>query len=343
VKRFLAYLGRRAAFVIPQVIGVVAITFIVIRMVPGDPARLMGGRLVSEEGLELIRQKMGLSGPLPVQFAVYVKNIFQGDLGYSWYTGNSVISDIARRLPATLELLILALLVTFFMMLPLALKSVSPGGGLAKKISGRGLFGYGMTAGAFPDFWLALIVVFVFYAALHWAPAPTGQLSINVLPPTRITGMYLLDSLFTGNWVAFWSSLSHLILPVFVLSFVYGGGIIKVAIVNSNEIQKSKFINFANVSALPVSKIQAYVTRAVYPSVATMTGIIFGFLIGGAVLVETVFSWGGFGQYAVKAVINSDFAAIQGVVLVSALLNLVVYFLVDIIYLRIDPRIKSIG
>ena len=118
---------------------------------------------------------------------------------------------------------------------------------------------------------------------------------------------------------------------------------IKIAIVTSNSVQKSAFIDFAKVSGLPAKRIQKYVTRAVYPSVATITAVTFGFLLGGAVLVETVFSWGGFGQYAVQSVVNSDFAAIQGVVLVSALLNLVVYVLVDLVYFLVDPRIKSLG
>ena len=343
MKKFLPYLGRRSIFILPQIIGVLVITFIIIRMVPGDPARLMAGPLVSEEGLELIRERMGWSGTLPEQFAHYITNVFRGNLGDSWFTGNPVLHDIVQRLPATLELIILALLVAFFIMLPIALKSVSPGGGLRKRIAGRALFGYGMTAGAFPDFWLALILVFIFYAVLGWAPSPTGPLDIGMSAPMRITGMYLFDSLFTGNWAAFKSSLTHLVLPVFVLAFVYGGAILKVAIVESNKTQKSEFVNFAKVTALRLPTIQSYITRAVYPSVATMSGVVFGFLIGGAVLVETVFSWGGFGQYAVQSVVNSDFAAVQGVVLVSAVLNLIAYIMVDIIYLRVDPRIKSLG
>ena len=341
--RFLPYLGRRMLFVIPQIIGVVAITFFIIRMVPGDPARLMGGPMVSEGGLELIRQRMGLTGSLPYQFGVYIRNIFQGDLGDSWVTGNPVLTDIAVRLPMTLELIIFALLVTFFIMLPIGYKAVMGGRGLVRKVASSGLKGYGMAAGAFPDFWLALLAIFTFYIVLGWAPAPTGQLSLTVEAPMRITGMYVIDSLLTGNWSAFVSSLTHLILPVFVLSFVYGGGILKVALVDAAKIQKSAFINFAKVCALPATLVQRYVTRATYPSVATITGVMFGFLIGGAVLVEKVFSWGGFGQYAVQSVINSDFAAIQGVVLISALINLIIYFVVDMIYFWVDPRIRELG
>ena len=155
--------------------------------------------------------------------------------------------------------------------------------------------------------------------------------------------MYLIDSLLTGNWASFTSHLKHLILPVFVLTFVYGGVVAKIAIVAAGDINKSAFVNFAKVCGLSMATIERYVTRSIYPPVATITAVSFAFLIGGAVLVETVFSWGGFGQYAVQSVVNADFAAIQGVVLVSALINLVVYMLVDVVYFWVDPRIKSLG
>ncbi|MFX0203628.1 MAG: ABC transporter permease subunit, partial [Candidatus Hodarchaeota archaeon] len=173
--------------------------------------------------------------------------------------------------------------------------------------------------------------------------APVGPLDIGILAPPRITGMILFDSLLAGHWEAAISGLKHLILPVFVLAFVAGGPTIKIALVTSMAVQKSNFVDFAKVSGLSTDRIQSYVTRMVYPSVATITAVTFGYLIGGAVLVETVFSWGGFGQYAVQSIINSDYAAIQGVVLVSALLNLAIYMLVDMIYFFVDPRIKSLG
>ena len=343
LRKILPYLGRRALFIGPQIFGVLLLVFVFVRLIPGDPARLMAGPFVNDAALGRLRESWGLSDPLHIQFSIYVKNIFQGDLGSSWYTGNPVLTDIMIRLPATAELIILALLASFIFLLPIGLKSVSPGGGAGKKIAGKGLFAYGMAAGAFPDFWLALLLILIFYAVLGWAPPPTGQLDIAMSAPTRITGMYLVDSLITGNWIVFKASLSHLILPVFTLTFVYGGGILKIGIVESEKIQRSKFINFAKVSGLPLSQIQRYITRAVQPSVATMTAVTFGFLIGGAVLVETVFSWGGLGQYAVQSVINSDYAAVQGVVLVLAVINLFIYIVVDILYFLIDPRIKNLG
>jgi peptide/nickel transport system permease protein len=341
--KFLIYLIRRAIFIFPQLIGIVAITFIVVRMVPGDPARLMGGPYLPKAGLEVIRQKMGLTGSLPEQFMAYITNLARGNLGESWYTGNPVWVDIQARLPATLQLIFLSLLITFVVMLPIASRAAMPGRGRLKKVSGKLLIGYGMAAGAFPDFWLGLIMIYVFYAVLGWVPPPVGQLDIALSAPQHITGMYLVDSLLTANWEVFYSNITHSILPVFVLSFVYGGAILKVAIVETNQVKNSQFINFAKVCGLPQFQIKNYINKAVRPPVATISAIIFGFLIGGAVLVEKVFSWGGFGEYAVQAVVNADFAAIQGVVLVSAVLNLLLYIVVDIIYFIVDPRIKRLG
>lgn len=341
--KFLPYALRRVAFFVPQVLGVLVVTFILVRLIPGDPARLMAGPLMPEAGVELIREKMGLTGPLPVQFIHYVQRVFQGDLGSSWYTGNPVITDIAMRLPVTVEILVLALLVTFFILLPLGIKAVSLGASLTKRVAGRGFFLYGMAAAAFPDFWLALILIFIFYAVLGWAPAPGGILDIGMARPMQITGMYLVDSLLTGNWATFISSLKHYILPVFTLAFVYGGGIVKIAMVNATRVQRAEFINFARVSGLSLSTIQGYVTRLVYPPVVTYTAVCFAFLIGGVVLIETVFSLGGFGQYAVQAITMTDYAAIQGVVLISALINLAVFVLVDMMYFWLDPRIRTLA
>ncbi|MFC2145441.1 ABC transporter permease, partial [Actinomycetota bacterium] len=311
--KFLRYFIRRLIYVIPQFLGVLIVIFMTVRLVPGDPARLMAGTNVSPEGVELIRERMGLTGPIYLQFWKYIKNVFQGDLGESWWTGNQVMEDIAAKLPATLELIIFSLIITLIILVPFALKSISEGDSFFKRFSGKVLFGYGLTAGAFPDFWLGLILILIFFAKLGWLPPPVGQLPIGVTV-THITGMVFIDSLLTANWSAFIGHLKLLIMPVFVLVFVYGSGIMKVTLVTAISIKKSSFIRFGRVSGLPPKAISRYIKRSAYPSTVTMTALMFGFLIGGAVLVENVFSWGGIGQYAVNAVTNSDYAAIQGVV-----------------------------
>jgi len=337
----LYYVRKRLIFFLPQILGVVTITFILVRIIPGDPARLMAGPKVPEEGVQMLRERLGLAGSIPEQYIRYLGNLLRGDLGKSWVTGNKVITDIKVRLPATLELIICALFVVFFVMIPIAFKSMSRGKSLIKKVAGKVLFSYGMAAGAFPDFWLALILIYVFYTVLALVPPPVGRIDISVLTSQRITGMSLIDNLLTGNWDALISSAKHLILPVFVLAFVYGGGIIKTTIISIKELNASVFIDFAKVSGLPVSIIDKYLKRASYPNIAVLSAINFGFLLSGAVLVEMVFSWSGFGQYAVQSVVNADFCAIQGVVLVAAILNLFVYFLVDIVHFLVDPKLRA--
>ena len=341
--RILKYLGRRLMFIIPQLLGVFVLTFFAARAIPGDPARIMAGSLISEEGLEAVRDRMGLSGTYWEQFVRYVKNILHGDLGNSWVTGNAVLDDIKQRLPATLQLIILALIIVLLIMVPIALKSMNSSKTVGARISQKALTGYGMAAGAFPDFWLALILIFAFYASWHITPSPVGQASLTIGTPQVITGFTIIDAILTANWKSLGTVLSHLVLPVVTLAFVYGGGIVKITVNSAGEFQKSNFINYARISGMSNKKVNQYVKRASYPPIATMTAVVFGFLIGGAVLIEQVFSWGGFGQYAVSAIINSDFNAIQGVVLVIAVLNLLAYIIVDIIYMVVDPRITNVG
>jgi len=340
--KFLRYFGKRLIYIIPQFLGVLIVIFVTVRLVPGDPARLMAGTNVSVEGVELIREKMGLTGPIYIQFWKYLKNVFQGDFGKSWWTGNQVIDDISAKLPATLELIIISLIISLVILVPFALKSISEGDSFFKRFSGKVLTIYGLTAGCFPDFWLGLILILVFFAKLGWLPPPVGQLPIGVTC-TNITGMVFIDSLLTANWAAFIAHLKLLIMPVFVLVFVYGSGVMKVTLVTASSIKKSSFIRFAKVCGLPSKTISQYIKRATYPSTVTMTALLFGFLIGGAVLVENVFSWGGIGQYAVKSVTNSDYAAIQGVVLIAAIINIIIYILVDLVYFLVDPRIERLG
>jgi len=333
---------RRKLISIPfQIIGIVTITFILVRIIPGDPARLMMGPNVPEAGVQMMRERLGLTGSIAQQYIDYLISLCHGELGFSWVTGNKVIDDIIQRLPATLELLLYTLLVIFLVMIPIAFKAMSKGESKIKKTLKKILFTYGMAAGSFPDFWLALILVFLLYVILGLAPAPVGRLDIGLLAPKFITGMYSIDSLLTGNWKVFLSSLHHLMLPVFVLSFVYGGTVIKTAIISAMEINKSTYIEYFNVCGLPISTMEKYIKKASYVNVIILAVINFGFLIGGAVLVETVFSWPGFGRYAVQSVVNADFAAIQGVVLFASILNLIAYILADAINIVIDPRFRK--
>ena len=336
----LKYLLKRVLYLIPQLLGISFITFILVRMLPGNPARMMAGPLASEKGIRLIEDSMGLHKPLLVQFFLYIKRVLGGDLGSSWYTSNPVAADIAVRFPATLELISIAMLLIICIMIPAGVITVLSKRGLIQKIVDRIIFVYGLLAGALPDFWLGLIFIFVFYSILNIVPVPSGRLDIWVMPPTRVTGMYVIDSLLAFDLPAFFSSVKHLMLPVITLVFVYGSPILKMTRSTMENMLNSPFVEYGKACGLKDITILRYALVNALPPVITLIGVIYGFLLGGAVLVESLFGWGGVGQYAVQSIVNQDFSAMQGFVLVAAIFTLAIYFVIDLIYYFLDPRIK---
>jgi len=203
----------------------------------------------------------------------------------------------------------------------------------------RLVFTYGMLAGSLPDFWIGLVLILIFFYALGWAPAPVGQLGMAVSPPDHITGAYLLDALLTRDWRSFVSALSQLVLPVATLVLVYMPLVLKTTRSTMEEMLDSNFVLQARASGLSRRTQLRYALRNALPSIVTIVGILFWFLLGGAVLVETIFAWGGLGQYAVESVVNSDYASLQAVVLVIAVFTTFVFLIVDLLYFVLDPRI----
>jgi ABC-type dipeptide/oligopeptide/nickel transport system permease component len=336
MNRWAIYAARRLLVLIPQAAAILTATFIFVRLLPGDPVAAALGSLATEDQIRSLRAQFGLDKSIPDQFWVYLRGFVHGDLGTSWYTAQPVLSDLGHRFPATLELVSYSLLLALLIGIPLGLLlAIRPGG-----ILDRASFGYGMFAGSLPEFWWGLVLLFIFFSQLGWFPAPLGRISAGAPPPTHITGMYALDSLLTGNWHMLKDSVAHLALPVFTLVFVIAGPIMKMTRENMIRVLESDYILCARSLGLSPRTVGWRALRDALPPVVNLIGISYGYLIGGAVLVETVFSWGGAGQYAVKAISNSDYAAIQGIVLFAALFSLVVYFVVDVLHLVLDPRLR---
>ena len=335
--RFLRYAGKRLAFLVPQLVAVSVIVFFLVRLLPGDPAFLMAGQFATEERIEEVRRELGLDRPLPEQYLIYVGNVLKGDFGRSWRTSQSVTADIRQRLPATLELVLSAGLLSVLLGIPIGVYTAVKRRGIAD----RGLFVYGMLAGSIPDFWLGLILIFVFFSKLGIVPGPIGQLDPILSTPPAVTGMIVIDALIAGQWEVFRSALAHLVLPVLTLTLVYMTLIIKNTRSTVEDMMQSDFVEHGRALGLPQRTLLRYALRNAMPPIITVVGIVFWFLLGGAVLVETVFAWGGLGQYAVEAVVNSDYAPLQAFVLLAAVFTLVVFLLVDLAYFVIDPRIKG--
>jgi ABC-type dipeptide/oligopeptide/nickel transport system permease component len=335
MKNLLPFLGRRLIFVGPQLFGILIVSFFLIKLIPGDPAVLMLGPTATTESLAGLHAKLGLDRPLPVQFLYFLQNLVHGDLGTSWQTTRPVIDDLAQRFPATLELVSLGLLLAILIGIPLGVASAVSEKGWLNRVADF----YGLTAGAIPDFWLALVLIFVFYSLLNWAPAPLGRIDFAILPPPPTTGFMTVDSLLAGNWQAFGSSVSHLCLPVLTLGLINAGPILKMTHATMERMLQSDFSRYEILSGLPKSMVSRRALRNALPSIITIISVLYGYLLGGAVLVEIVFSWGGAGQYAVQGVLNSDIYPVLGFVLFSAIFSLIVYLIVDLVYFAIDPRI----
>ena len=336
MRRFLLFLGKRLLFIIPQLFAVSVIVFFLIRLLPGDPSYMLAGPYASPERVAQVRRNLGLDKPIVVQYVHYLERISVGDFGTSWRTSQPVLADIEQRLPATLELVVGAVVLSVAIGIPVGVAVAAKRGGLLE----RGLFFYGMLAGSLPDFWVGLLLILVFFFLLGWAPAPVGQLAFSVSPPDQITGAYVIDSLLTGDWAAFGSSLGQLVLPVATLVLVYMPLVLKTARSAMEEMLDSGFVLQARANGLSRRMQIRYALRNALPPVVTVVGIEFWFLLGGAVLVETIFAWGGLGQYAVESVVNSDYAPLQAIVLITAVFTTLVFLVVDVLYYLIDPRIS---
>ena len=334
--RVVAYIGRRLIFVAPQLVGILFVSFLLVKLIPGDPAVLMLGPFATDDGLIRLRTELGLDRSIFEQFGIYLWRVLHGDLGNSWQTTMPVTSDLAQRFPATLELVTLSLLLALFIGLPLGVAGARNKSGILRKIADY----YGLLAGALPDFWFALVLIFIFYTILGIAPAPLGRIDFTVVPPVSVTGSLLIDSLIAGNWPALRNAAGHLVLPVLTLGLINAAPILKMTQSTMQRMLEADFSRYAEMCGLPPRVVARKALRNSLPSIITIVSVLYGFLIGGAVLVEIVFSWGGAGQYAVQGVLNADLNPVLGFVLYSAILSLVIYLLVDLIYFALDPRTR---
>ncbi|MGD9914735.1 MAG: ABC transporter permease [Rhizobiaceae bacterium] len=336
MQQLLTYTGRRLIFVIPQLVGILLVSFLLVKLIPGDPAVMMLGPFATEDGLARLRGEMGLDRSIIEQFGIYLSKVVQGDLGSSWQTTMPVTSDLAQRFPATLELVTLSLLLALVIGMPLGVVAARNKNGFVRKIADY----YGLAAGALPDFWFGLVLIFVFYTLLGVVPAPLGRLDFAIIPPADITGSLLIDSVIAGNWAALRNAAGHLVLPVLTLGIINAAPILKMTQSTMDRMLEADFSRYAEMCGLPRKVIARKALRNALPSVITIVSVLYGFLIGGAVLVEIVFSWGGAGQYAVQGVLNADLNPVLGFVLYSAILSLVIYLIVDLIYFALDPRTR---
>ena len=334
MRRIARLLGKRLGFALPQLLGVVAVTFVMLRLLPGDPAFLIAGPFASPDRIASIRDHLGLNEPLVVQFGTYLRQLMSGNLGESWFSANDVSAEIVRRTPATLELITIAIVISVVVGVGFAILAARHEGTIFARI----VRGYASLAGAIPLFWLALVAAFIFSYLLGWLPSPFGRLGQGIAPPPRLTGLYTVDAVLAGEWATFASATKQLVLPVASLVAFYASLILKLASASIEENKRSEYCLYATACGLSERTVVRYALRSSIPTLLTMSGLIYGAMIGGAVLVESVYAWNGLGNYIIDSVVRSDYFAVQGFVLLAAVFNLVVYFLVDVVHYAIDPR-----
>lgn len=328
-------LASRCLSAIPSLIGVIIITFVLTRALPGDPAAFFAGPAATQEAIDQIRENLGLDQSLWVQFGVYVRDLLRGDLGQSLTTGQTVVYDLTTRLPASIELTIAGLLFAITISLPLGiLAATRPNSWIdqaARLIATAGV--------SLPTFFTGLFLVYIFYFRLDWVPAPVGRLDLFSSPPDHVTGFFLIDSLLAQRWETFGAALAQLILPAVTLGVFALAPLTRVIRASMLNVLSSDFIRAARANGLSSTTILlSYAFRNALLPVITTLGVVFSFLLGANVLVEKVFAWPGIGSYAVEAVIASDYAPVQGFVLTMATLYIFLNLTIDVAYRAIDPR-----
>jgi peptide/nickel transport system permease protein len=336
----LAMIGRRMTQAIPSVIGIIIVTFLLTRALPGDPAVYFAGPAADAQSIADVRAALGLDKSLPEQFWLYLGDLTRGNLGISISTGRPVLEELATRLPASLELTLVALVFAIGLALPLGiLAATRPNSWIDH------LCRVVVTAGvSLPVFFTGLFLVYVFYYIVDLAPSPLGRLDIYLIAPDHVTGFYLIDSLLMGDLETFGASLAQIVLPAITMGVFVLAPLARMTRASMLQALGSDYIRTAQASGLPRRKVLfAYAFRNALLPILTTLGMVFSFMLGANVLVEKVFAWPGIGSYAVNALIVSDFAAVQGFVLSMAILFVLINLAIDMLYTVVDPRIGMEG
>jgi peptide/nickel transport system permease protein len=334
----LQFIWRRIIASIPILIGVVVVTFILMRLLPGDPAiYFASGPNMGPEEIEALRERLGLDKSIPEQLFIYIKDLGHGNLGASLTTGQPVASDLLERLPASIELSVVALTIAVAIALPLGIMAgIRPGSLIdhfARLISTLGV--------SMPTFVSGLVMIFLFCYLVNLAPDPIGRLDIFISLPPEVTNFLLIDSLLARDFEAFWAALKQLILPAVTMAAFVLAPLTRMTRASMLGVLSSDFIRTA--WAMGLRQYKVYIVyglrNAMIPVVTTM-GMVFSYMLGANVLVEKVFSWPGVGSYTLNAIVASDYAPVQGFILLMATIYVLLNLLIDILYGLIDPRIQ---
>jgi len=334
--RLTVYIRKRLLFMPLALASVAVLAFLLVNALPGDPVGVIAGPAATPEQLAETSRRLGLDQPIWQRFLDYFGALLQGDLGTSFYTNRSILTEIFRFLPSTLVLVTLSL----------ALASVL---GIGLGVIGAYYQGRWADGGsrflitvfqAVPDFFLGLLLIYFLFYQFGWAPAPVGQLGLLDDAPPRVTGAALIDSLIAGNMATFWAAVQHAILPVLTLGIYYSAYFARTTYAAVGPALESKQVEFARACGLSERKVLGYALRQARTPILTYGGILLSALLGGAAIVETIFSWGGFGEWAITSILQLDLPAVQGFILFAGIGTLIVFTLLDVVVALLDPRVR---
>lgn len=330
--------GKRLLTSLPALLGVIVFTFILMRVLPGDPAVFFAsGSNAGPAEIAQVRHQMGLDKPMPVQLGYYLVDLAKGNLGNSMMTGQPVMKDVRSRLPASLELTFSALFLALVLAVPLGVIAALRPNSLVDHVV-RFICVLGV---CIPPFVSGLLLIYFFYFLAGVAPDPTARLDVFITPPPFHTGFYLIDFAIAGDWAGWWAACKQLILPAITMALFVLAPIARITRGAMLAALGSEFIRTArSIGLSPWRVTVVYALRNALLPVLTISGIVFSTMLGANVLVEKVFSWPGVASYALDALLSSDYAPVQGFVLLMASIFVLVNLLVDVLCGLADPRVS---
>jgi ABC-type dipeptide/oligopeptide/nickel transport system permease component len=334
-------MGRVIAFrvlgSIGAVFGATILAFVIMRVLPGNPARLILGPLATQHAVTALNHQIGLDRPLYVQYWRYISDFFQGNWGYSYSDGESVRKLIGERAPATIELAVFSFVIAMLAAVSLALLSTYRHRPITDRIvRGASYLGFGT-----PPFFLALLLLIVFFSTLHILPGPDGRLGVQATPPPAVTRMYTIDALLAGQLGTFWQALEHLILPSLALGISSFSFLVRLLRANLLEVSREPFITVARGKGLRRwTAFRRHALPNAFLPTLTAGGLVLGEFLAGSVLIERIFNWPGVGSLVFDAIVKQDYAIVQTFILLSAVMFVLVNLAVDLLYAVIDPRVR---
>jgi peptide/nickel transport system permease protein len=331
----LGYISRRLFHLLLIMVGVSVLVFLMLRMIPGDPARLLLGEYASPDELARLRTQLGLDQSYLTQYAIYIKNLLQGDFGKSVRTGAPIVNEIGVRLLATIELSMAAMLIATILGIA---------AGVVSSVKQYSILDYGsmflaLIGVSMPIFWLGLMLIYLLSVKFPILPM-MGRITMGLEAPP-VTGLVVIDTLIAGQLGGFFDSLRHLILPSFTLATIPMAIVARITRSSMLEVLNKDYVRTARAKGLDeMIVILRHALRNAFLPVVTVLGLNLGLLLGGAVLTETIFSWPGLGRYVVDSLMARDYAAVQSCILIFAVVMALINLVVDLVYVILDPRIR---